>query len=657
MGVQDSLDQVLAELGNRLTMLKDTGHPNTHPEYNGAPVGTSYRQTDVAPTTIYDKEVAGWVERALPIIGASGRSRYVDPNFVGTSYGSIVSPWKTISDAITDVQDNLTPTQDNPAAVVCAHATYLNPDVVMRQSGVYLYGIGFPTLATTTSVSPPLTLTNATNAASFYTSGDYGTLVNQGDRGASSNIVHGFNLYAGASCNYRILGLLGVKGDNGPDSTYFGWKGESLGVPSIVLSSMYWTRSGPATQVHAYLRNCNYVEWVLGQLGGIEGYNCGHFYLYGAFASKLIWDLDFTSPYGWKTLGSYFKALACDLGQYNDLVSVQGEATTIFDNCTLYDAEGLETALFDIRNSVVIHDTTIAPTAEINTYRTLHQRNLDVQGGSGGPLCSGYDITVGGTFSDPDERVAGVAHMRRQFWVKETEPHTGNGSEGRPYDRLSQALNQIDEDGFILHLQSDVALTSALTIPTYAFTLDAEDWRRHVIDRGTSAIFSITGAGDCTFKNVHFKGELRLNTASVVKLRLANCWVEGRVRISGCAAGSQVLLENSVLTGVVGLRVPLVIGDFNADVIAKDCWFVGSATNAAVQWTSAAATFDCGHFYNCTFVTETGTYTFVRGGSVTSGSTYSQMNTSNKPWQSNITNKLATSGDVTDANVAAKLFV
>jgi hypothetical protein len=102
MGIQESLNQVIAELANRRIQLKQVGDPNLSSSLDGALTGTTVLQTDSVPQVIWRKLRAGsngWdVEQVLPI--EPNHYRYVDQsNTAPGQNGSFANPFSNLQDA------------------------------------------------------------------------------------------------------------------------------------------------------------------------------------------------------------------------------------------------------------------------------------------------------------------------------------------------------------------------------------------------------------------------------------------------------------------------------------------------------------------------------------------------------------------------------
>jgi len=102
MGVQESLNQVIAELANRRIQLRLTGDPNLSSSLDGALIGTTVLQTDSVPQVIWRKLRAGangWdVEQVLPV--QPSYIRYVDQeNTAPGQNGSLENPFSDLQDA------------------------------------------------------------------------------------------------------------------------------------------------------------------------------------------------------------------------------------------------------------------------------------------------------------------------------------------------------------------------------------------------------------------------------------------------------------------------------------------------------------------------------------------------------------------------------
>jgi len=102
MGVQDSLDQVLAEMSNRRVMLRGAGDPNGDSGLDGAPAGSLYWQDSGVEWIHLAVGPSNWT----PVGSATTPPetvRYVGPNSTGYENGSQLFPYTTAQDGINDI--------------------------------------------------------------------------------------------------------------------------------------------------------------------------------------------------------------------------------------------------------------------------------------------------------------------------------------------------------------------------------------------------------------------------------------------------------------------------------------------------------------------------------------------------------------------------
>jgi hypothetical protein len=103
MGVQESLNQVLAELVNRRIQLSKTVDPNTDASLDSAPIGSTVLQTTATPRVVWRKERAGangWDVEIIPSIQYNV-DVYVDgSNTTPSPNGSRANPFTTIQAAL-----------------------------------------------------------------------------------------------------------------------------------------------------------------------------------------------------------------------------------------------------------------------------------------------------------------------------------------------------------------------------------------------------------------------------------------------------------------------------------------------------------------------------------------------------------------------------
>lgn len=104
MGVQESLNQVIAELANRRIQLKDTGDPNLDVSLDGALIGTTVLQTDSGPPMVtWRKNRAGANGWDLELLSPQPYPYTIYVNANNTSPvqdGSVTNPFVTIQDAL-----------------------------------------------------------------------------------------------------------------------------------------------------------------------------------------------------------------------------------------------------------------------------------------------------------------------------------------------------------------------------------------------------------------------------------------------------------------------------------------------------------------------------------------------------------------------------
>ena len=129
MGVQESLNQVIAELANRRIQLRDTGDPNLDVSLDGALIGTTILQTDSGPPMVtWRKNRAGANGWDLELLSPqpSPYTVYVDgSNTTPVQDGSVTNPYVTIQDAL----DAIGPAVD--------YDDYVNTPVVYVAAGTY----------------------------------------------------------------------------------------------------------------------------------------------------------------------------------------------------------------------------------------------------------------------------------------------------------------------------------------------------------------------------------------------------------------------------------------------------------------------------------------------------------------------------------------
>jgi hypothetical protein len=157
--------------------------------------------------------------------------RYVDVSAQPDGDGSTLNPYQKIQDAIDDLESIGGFSVSNPGVVYIQSGTY-DEAVVIRTGYLHLIALSQEgrtrnavRIEPTTTMNWPLTLTNATQASleAYDVSGVYSDLVNQGDRGAQRNFIKGIQFVPAGGSAVGSVRALGVKGDQSPDTTGFGW--------------------------------------------------------------------------------------------------------------------------------------------------------------------------------------------------------------------------------------------------------------------------------------------------------------------------------------------------------------------------------------------------------------------------------------------------
>ena len=389
---------------------------------------------------------------ALSVI--SDNVRYVDVNNSNpTPDGSLSNPYTSIQDAIDEFESIGGFTRTNSAMIYVESGTYAEA-LVIHQPGINIMCRAQSSSYTSPyiQVIPPsgeaaLTLTNATPAslAAYNASGVYSDLVNQGDAGPNANSFSGFRLAPpwGTAMPVR---LLGVKGDDSPDTTDFG----------NFIQFYECLFVGQVSNVAFYARNAGVVNFVLcDSISAIEFINCYFSQLYYSILEGVKSKYDAADPEGrHRYTGTTFaldRLIDCTMQGAQNNSNVIDNRLFETSGCTLgtrdkvQNTELLNGAIWRSHNTGIRGEVNAAGDIDITAYGSMIDGDFILGSGPGIVDWSGGGWT--GDLTDPDNKLARVPEKLylepNVRYVDVNSTHLNpDGSPQAPYATVQAAIDE-----------------------------------------------------------------------------------------------------------------------------------------------------------------------------------------------------------------------